>query len=71
VETSNWRAVCGKTASTVRREGRREPLPYPYRPLRRRSSLIDMAGLVPVIHVAVQLYITRFPVSAGASKRRR
>ena len=23
--TSNWRAVCGKTASTVRREGRREP----------------------------------------------
>jgi hypothetical protein len=30
VETSNWRAVCGKTASTVRREGRREPLPYPY-----------------------------------------
>src|SRR5580658_6283272 len=25
VETSNWRAVCGKTASTVRREGRREP----------------------------------------------
>src|SRR5271167_4991962 len=24
-ETSNWRAVCGKTASTVRREGRREP----------------------------------------------
>src|SRR3984957_993814 len=25
VETSNWRAVCGKTASTVRREGRRKP----------------------------------------------
>src|ERR1700734_3947690 len=25
VETSNWRAVCGKTASTVRREGRRQP----------------------------------------------
>ena len=24
-ETNNWRAVCGKTASTVRREGRREP----------------------------------------------
>jgi hypothetical protein len=28
-ETSNWRAVCGKTASTVRREGRRKPS-YPY-----------------------------------------
>src|SRR5580700_5817127 len=25
VETNNWRAVCGKTASTVRREGRRKP----------------------------------------------
>src|SRR5271170_1744469 len=25
VETNDWRAVCGKTASTVRREGRREP----------------------------------------------
>src|SRR6202522_2958330 len=30
VETSNWRAVCGKTASTVRREGRCKSLPYPY-----------------------------------------
>ena len=29
-ETTNWRAVCGKTARTVRREGRRN-LPYPYR----------------------------------------
>src|SRR5271163_1328976 len=25
VETNNWRAVCGKTASTVRRDGRRKP----------------------------------------------
>jgi len=25
VVTNNWRAVCGKTASTVRREGRRKP----------------------------------------------
>src|ERR1700731_279476 len=24
-ETNDWRAVCGKTASTVRREGRRKP----------------------------------------------
>ena len=32
VETSNWRAVCGKTASTVRREGRRKPsLPLSHR----------------------------------------
>jgi hypothetical protein len=25
VETNDWRAVCGKTARTVRREGRRKP----------------------------------------------
>ena len=31
VETNDWRAVCGKTASTVRREGRRKPfLPLSY-----------------------------------------
>ena len=30
-ETLNWRAVCGKTARTVRREGRASVLPYPYR----------------------------------------
>ncbi len=29
-ETANWRAVCGKTARTVRREGR-PSRPYPYR----------------------------------------
>jgi hypothetical protein len=26
----DWRAVCGKTARTVRREGRCKSLPYPY-----------------------------------------
>src|SRR5271169_3657930 len=29
-ETIDWRAVCGKTARTVRREGRCKSLPYPY-----------------------------------------
>jgi len=29
-ETTNWRAVCGKTARTVRREGRTGVLLYPY-----------------------------------------
>jgi len=30
--TTNWRAVCGRTACTVRREGRPKPIgrPYPY-----------------------------------------
>ena len=31
VETLDWRAVCGRTARTVRREGRAGALPYPYR----------------------------------------
>ena len=30
-ETSDWRAVCGKTARTVRRAGRANTLPDPYR----------------------------------------
>ena len=30
-ENSDWRAVCGKTASTVRRTGRAKALPDPYR----------------------------------------
>ena len=28
-ETPDWRAVCGKTARTVRREGRRKAFPTP------------------------------------------
>src|ERR1700730_5353261 len=28
-ETNDWRAVCGRTASTVRREGRRRAFPTP------------------------------------------
>ena len=29
-ETTDWRAVCGKTARTVRREGSPKGDPYPY-----------------------------------------
>ena len=34
-ETTDWRAVCGKTARTVLREGRLNSmsLPYPYHPI--------------------------------------
>ena len=31
VETTDWRAVCGKSACTVRREGRRKPFLPPIR----------------------------------------
>ncbi|MDP2171969.1 MAG: hypothetical protein Q8J96_16290, partial [Rhodocyclaceae bacterium] len=30
VETTDWRAVCGRTARTVRREGRARAFLYPY-----------------------------------------
>jgi len=30
-ETADWRAVCGRTACTVRRAGRTSVLPDPYR----------------------------------------
>ena len=29
-KTTDWRAVCGKTARTVRREGAASTAPYPY-----------------------------------------
>nr|VFK36804.1 MAG: hypothetical protein BECKLPF1236C_GA0070990_106981 [Candidatus Kentron sp. LPFa] len=40
-KTADWRAVCGKTAHTVRREGRAKPVPTPidFRPLLSRHSL--------------------------------
>jgi len=30
VETTDWKAVCGRTARTVWREGRASAFPYPY-----------------------------------------
>lgn len=38
-ETTNWRAVCGRTARTVRREGR---IDYPSLPL---SKVVNTASL--------------------------
>ena len=37
-ETTDWRAVCGKTARTVRRAGRASTLPDPYRSTRLRGE---------------------------------
>src|SRR5271169_3037419 len=41
VETNHWRAVCGRTARTVRRAGRGSPLPDPYRDFGRRLIGLD------------------------------
>src|SRR5204863_6475256 len=37
-ETNDWRAVCGRTARTVRRAGRAQTLPDPYRVNQRRQD---------------------------------
>ena len=53
VETSNWRAVCGKTASTVRREGRREPsLPLSCEPVQLASLMPSSAAFRGLIRAA-------------------
>ena len=56
-ETNDWRAVCGRTARTVRREGGESP-PYPYRRDRARryqnfNAFVGdrRASLEPALHV--------------------
>ena len=45
-ETTDWRAVCGKTARTVRRAGRARALPDPYR----NPDIIFILATIP-LHV--------------------
>jgi hypothetical protein len=42
-ETTNWRAVCGRTARTVRREGRTGVLLYPYHALCTNGGISDVS----------------------------
>jgi len=54
--TANWRAVCGRPARTVRREGRRKPMrrPYPYqRFLWRLGPISPSRPIGPMIRRAV------------------
>src|SRR5439155_11154194 len=46
-ETNDWRAVCGRTARTVRRAGRAQPFPTPigYREKRARFPDTSQAGI--------------------------
>jgi len=39
-ETNDWRAVCGRTARTVRRAGRAQTLPDPYREIVRHQVAV-------------------------------
>ena len=50
-EPTNWRAVCGRTARTVRREGRPNSIgrPYPYLWLRLRRVMLKH-NLQPRVH---------------------
>ena len=43
-ETTDWRAVCGKTARAVRREGSAKADPYPYHDDVRRGHAVDTQG---------------------------
>jgi hypothetical protein len=56
-ETNDWRAVCGRTARTVRRAGRAQTLPDPYRSLLNSITCV-MAGLVPAIHAVAGIPMT-------------
>src|SRR5213593_4843240 len=49
-ETTDWRAVCGRTARTVRRAGTAKAVSDPYRTL---NSLQWTGGLGPSRHYAV------------------
>ena len=42
VETTDWRAVCGRTARTVRRAGRVDTLPDPYLGDVEKDFLLDL-----------------------------
>jgi len=43
VETTDWRAVCGRTARTVRRAGRAKALPDPYRGVDVNLMALDLS----------------------------
>jgi len=47
-ETSDWRAVCGRTARTVRREGRPKAFPTPI-PALGADGAKDVGGIMAVI----------------------
>nr|VFK20590.1 MAG: hypothetical protein BECKLPF1236A_GA0070988_102682 [Candidatus Kentron sp. LPFa] len=57
-KTADWIAVCGKTAHTVRREGRAKPVPTPidFRSLLSRHS-IDAGN--PVTNISL-IFLDRF-----------
>jgi hypothetical protein len=75
--TTDWRAVCGRTACTVLREGRRNSMrfPYPYpedlAPRETRSgsaavllvSILSMSRIEPIVRIATTTPSLPFCVS--------
>ena len=57
VETTDWRAVCGRTARTVRRAGRVKALPDPYQNSNSASGRLFPDSLViaaaPVLNLKI------------------
>ena len=74
-ETTDWRAVCGRTARTVRRAGRAKSLPDPY--LNKKSSVgecfkrslahndVDPLHAVVAVTAEVPFLIDRLHISIG------
>src|SRR5262245_36031248 len=58
-ETTDWRAVCGRTACTVRRAGRVSAFPDPYQ--------LQLDCLIPAPNIAPPRSLTRLPNEAGLS----
>ena len=61
-ETTNWRAVCGRTARTVRREGR---IDYPSLPL----SGVGSPTLVGLLLTGCDPLSRHYPLQAGNPQR--
>src|ERR1700730_12818751 len=64
-ETDDWRAVCGRTASTVRREGRRRAFPTPIVLAEHAVLKTWMAGTSPAMTMSGRDRIALMSASRG------
>src|SRR5918996_5063456 len=68
-ETTDWRAVCGRTACTVRRAGRAQALPDPYRTLRgvltQQGAVIKPAVIKRTKRSTVKMHKRELPPERG------
>ena len=63
-ETTDWRAVCGRTARTVRRAGRAKALPDPYQDLIQIDIVAHSLGCRVILEVMNKLAAEKQTLSA-------